>query len=107
MIGHDVSAADPWEWRRLAAFFAEAQLRLIHDAALQVLSSARVADEAPLIGAGSGHFVLRRLAERLGRPYVAWEAAVPVHRHAARMAGICAPATAVALLLAMAHGSPP
>jgi probable H4MPT-linked C1 transfer pathway protein len=107
MIGLDAAAADPWEWRRLAAFFAEAQLRLVHDAALQVLSSARLADEAPLIGAGSGRFVLRRLAERLGRPYVAWEGVVPVHPQAARMAGICAPAAAVALLLATAHGSPP
>jgi probable H4MPT-linked C1 transfer pathway protein len=107
MIGHDAAAADAWEWRRLAAFFAEAQLRLIHDAALQVLSSARLSDEAPLIGAGSGSFVLRRLAERLGRPYIAWEDVVPVHPKAARMAGICAPAAAVALLLATAHGSPP
>jgi probable H4MPT-linked C1 transfer pathway protein len=107
MIGRDAAEADHGEWRRLAAFFAEAQLRRIHDAALQVLSSASLPDDAPVVGAGSGGFVLRRLADRLGRPYDEWERVIPARPEAARMAGICAPAAAVGLLLASAQGSPP
>ena len=100
MIGRDAAEAADWEWRSLAAFFAEAQLRRIHDAALQVLSMTRLPADAPVVAAGSGVFVLRRLAERLGRRFENFESLIPAHPEAARMAGVCTPAVAVALLLA-------
>ncbi len=107
MIGRDAAGATGREWRSLAGFFAEAQLRSVHDAALQALSAADLPDDAPVVGAGSGAFVLRRLAARLGRPYEAWEDLIQAAPGAARMAGVCAPAAAVGLLLAAAQGSPP
>uniref|UniRef100_A0A8J4HA37 H4MPT-linked C1 transfer pathway protein n=1 Tax=Acidicaldus sp. TaxID=1872105 RepID=A0A8J4HA37_9PROT len=69
MIGRDVAMADAAAWRGLAAYLAEAQLRLIHDAALQVLSRLSLPPDAPVIGAGVGRALVLRLAERLHRPY--------------------------------------
>lgn len=100
MIGRDAAEAADWEWRSLAAFLAEVQLRRVHDAALQVLSTTRLPEDAPVIGAGSGAFVLPRLAERLSRPFESFDSLIPARPEAARMAGVCAPAAAVALLLA-------
>ena len=107
MIGRDAEEAEAWEWQQLARFFAEAQLRSIEDAAMQVLSASRVADDAPIVGAGIGQFVVRKLAARLGRPFEAWADTIPVAPGVASIAGDCAPAVAVALLLAAAQGSPP
>jgi probable H4MPT-linked C1 transfer pathway protein len=101
MIGRDADDAEFWEWRNLAAFFAEAQLHELHRVALQVISAARLPDDAPLVAAGSGAFVLEKLAARLGRPFERWETLVPADAQAARMASVCAPAAAVALLLAV------
>jgi probable H4MPT-linked C1 transfer pathway protein len=99
MIGRDADDAEFWEWRHLAASFAEAQLQEVHRAALQVMSAARLPDDAPLVAAGSGAFVLEKLAARLGRPFERWGTLVPADAEAARTASVCAPAAAVALLL--------
>jgi probable H4MPT-linked C1 transfer pathway protein len=100
MIGRDAEEAEEWEWRNLAAYFAETQLQDLHRAALQVMSAAPMPDDAPLVAAGSGAFVLERLAARLGRRFERWETLVPASAEAACMAGVCAPAAAVALSLA-------
>jgi uncharacterized hydantoinase/oxoprolinase family protein len=107
MIGRDVGEAEDREWRNLADFFAETQLRALHDAALQVLSGARLPADAPVIAAGTGRFVIERLAARLGRPMLPWEADVPANAEIAAAVSAAAPAVAVALLLAAAQGSPP
>jgi probable H4MPT-linked C1 transfer pathway protein len=99
MIGRDASNAKDQDWKNLAEFFAEAQLRTMHDAALQVLSSARLPDDAPVVAAGTGRFVVERLATRLGRPYEKWEALVRADSALAEAVSACAPAVAVALLL--------
>ena len=70
MVGRDAADADDAAWRALAAWFAEAQLRRIADAAMLVSSRARFSDMAPIIGAGIGRHVAARLAARLGRPCV-------------------------------------
>lgn len=100
MIGRDVPEAKEWEWRNLAAFFAEAQLRALHDAALQVLSASELPPDAPVIAAGTGSFIVEKLAARLGRRCEAWETLVPADRKLGAMISACAPAVAVALLLA-------
>jgi uncharacterized hydantoinase/oxoprolinase family protein len=107
MIGRDVGEAEPLEWRALAAFFAEAQLRAVHDAAMQVASATHLAPDAPLVAAGTGRFVLWRLAERLGRPYEEWETSVPAAPGLGKAIGDVAPAAAVGLLLLRDQGSPP
>jgi probable H4MPT-linked C1 transfer pathway protein len=70
MLGRDSSDASPQAWTQVARYFAEAQLRAITDGAHLVLSRGELAEDAPIIGAGIGRFVVRRLAERLRMSYV-------------------------------------
>ena len=96
MVGRDAGDASPKAWRALAAWLAETQLRQVVDAALLVLSRAKVPDSAPVLGAGVGRHVVERLAARLGRPYQDFTALPPLA--SAPGAAECAPAVAVALL---------
>ncbi|MGC1555921.1 MAG: H4MPT-linked C1 transfer pathway protein, partial [Methylovirgula sp.] len=98
-IGYDAKDVSAGALTQLARFFAEAQLREMTDGACLVLSRTEIDVEAPIIGAGVGRFVARRLAERLGRPYVDFDNVIPVSPEKRVRAGDCVPACAVALLL--------
>ncbi|WP_336486948.1 hydantoinase/oxoprolinase family protein [Methylobacterium nigriterrae] len=99
IVGRDRGEGSAAEWRALAAHFAEAQLRLLHDAAATVLSRPDLPAEAPLVACGAGAFLAERLASRLGRPCLPFTELV-----GERIAGspgwasTCGPAVAVALL---------
>ena len=67
MVGRDRGEGSAQEWRALAAWFAEAQLRPLHDAASVLLSRPDVPPDAPLVVCGAGRFLAERLARRLGR----------------------------------------
>lgn len=97
MVGCDAADGSEAEWRELAAWFAEAQLRRIMDGAMLVLSGATLSREAPVIAAGAGRHLAARLAARLERRCVEFEGLVP--RAEGVKVGQCAPAAAVALLL--------
>jgi probable H4MPT-linked C1 transfer pathway protein len=101
MIGHDAADADAAAWTRLALFFAEAQLREIEDAAALVLSRGLLDAAAPIVGAGVGRDAIRRLAARMGRPFVAFDDLIAALPEARREACDCAPASALALLAAL------
>ncbi len=98
MIGRDAADAVDGEWHDLAAWFAEAQIRQIHDGAMLVLSRVALPKEAPVIAAGVGAALVRTLAQRLGRPSRAFAGLVDVAGMG--WADACAPAVAVALLAA-------
>ena len=98
MIGRDASGGSDEQWRALAAWFAEMQLRHIHDGALQVLSGAELPDDAPVVAAGVGAAIVRRLADRLARPCVSFAGLFDAG--AVEWAEACAPAVAVGLLAA-------
>lgn len=100
MVGMDAEAADLSTWRRLAAHLAERQLRLIVDACDRVLSRGDICDDAPVVGAGVGGFIARRLALRLDRPYVPFDGFFDPLEVAGAGIGDCAPAAAVASLAA-------
>ncbi|MGH6836047.1 MAG: hydantoinase/oxoprolinase family protein [Methylocella sp.] len=104
MIGRDSGEADEVAWDRLAQFFAEAQLREIMDAVALVLSRGVIAASAPVVGAGEGRGVIRELAARIGRTFIAFDDLIEVVPEARSKACDCAPASAVALLAA-AHFS--
>ncbi len=98
MIGRDAADGSDADWHGLAAWFAEVQLRQVHDGALLVLSGAGLPSDAPIVAAGVGATIVRRLADRLGRrcvPFASLFAAGDVE-----WADACAPAVAVALLAA-------
>ncbi|RFC66797.1 MULTISPECIES: hydantoinase/oxoprolinase family protein [Mesorhizobium] len=97
MVGRDADDLDARDWRSIAEWFSEQQLRTIHEAAFRVGS--RLDDNAPIVGAGIGRWQIRRLADRLGRPFVDLADIIPASRAVRNEASNGAAATAVALLL--------
>jgi (4-(4-[2-(gamma-L-glutamylamino)ethyl]phenoxymethyl)furan-2-yl)methanamine synthase len=96
MVGCDAADGSEAEWREVAAWFAEAQLRRIMDGAMLVRSAATLSREAPVIAAGAGRHIAAQLAARLDRRCVDFDELIP---HVAGVdVGQCAPAAAVALL---------
>jgi probable H4MPT-linked C1 transfer pathway protein len=102
MVGRDAADLGVREWRDLARWFSEQQLRAIHDAAFRV--GARLSDEAPVVAAGTGRWQIGRLAERLQRRFVDFADVVPASDHARNQVSSAAPAAAVALLAGRAPG---
>jgi probable H4MPT-linked C1 transfer pathway protein len=100
MLGRDLQSADLADWRRLAKHLAEGQLQILHAAIDRVLSRGALGDEAPVVGAGVGRFLVRPLAERLRRPYVDFASLVEGEPATREWAARCAPAAAVAILSA-------
>jgi probable H4MPT-linked C1 transfer pathway protein len=98
MVGCDADAAGEAAWSMLAQWFAEAQIRTITDGAMLVLSHANLPADAPILGAGIGDAVVREVARRLGRRYVAFESMLDVAPEARERASHCAPAAALAAL---------
>lgn len=100
MLGRDVETADMSEWKRLALHLAEAQRLRLHAACGRVLAPGLLDDDAPLVGAGIGRFLVRDLARGLDRPYVDFGSLVRGGKDVREWAARCAPAAAVALLAA-------
>ena len=98
MVGCDVDAAGDMAWSMLAQWFAEAQIRTITDGAMLVLSHANLPADAPILGAGIGDAIVREVARRLGRRYVAFESVLDVAPEARERASRSAPAAALAAL---------
>lgn len=102
MVGADFADGSPADWQRLAAWFARCQRRRIEDAIALQLSRGLLPPAAPLIGAGCGRFLLEPLALELGLPYRDFASLLDADPTAGGWAATCAPAVAVALLLAAA-----
>jgi (4-(4-[2-(gamma-L-glutamylamino)ethyl]phenoxymethyl)furan-2-yl)methanamine synthase len=100
MVGRDAEDADDAAWNRLARFFAEAQLRDLSNAASLVLSRGLLRLCTPIVGAGVGRGVIRQLASRLERPYIAFDDILEAAPNARSKASDCAAAAAVALIAA-------
>ncbi len=98
MIGADAADSDGGEWTALAQWFAEMQVRRVTDAAMLVASQQVMPAAAPVVGAGAGAHVVREVARRVGRDYVAFDALLDVAPEARAGASQCAPAAALALL---------
>lgn len=100
MVGADADAHPRAVWVDLARFLACQQLAQLERAAGSVLSASGIDGEAPMIGAGVGRFVVKRLAAKLGRPYR--DAGTILSATAGLREGVarCLPAVAVAALAA-------
>jgi len=98
LVGHDAGDLREHEWRQIALWFAERQLRSIHDAAILVTGD--LPTDAPLVGAGIGRWQLKRLAQRLDRKYIDLAELLPSDDACRIAASDAAPAAAVALLAA-------
>jgi probable H4MPT-linked C1 transfer pathway protein len=98
MVGADAADADDRAWTALAQWFAEMQIRSVMDAAMLVNSQHLLPADAPVVGAGIGVHVVKEIAQRSGRGYVAFDVLVDAAPQACAAASQCAPAAALALL---------
>jgi probable H4MPT-linked C1 transfer pathway protein len=94
MIGREADEGVASEWEGLGAWFAEAQIRQIADAASLRLSRNDLAVAAPVIAAGVGESLAAEVARRLRRPCIGFSSLISAPAEASH----CAPAVAVALL---------
>jgi (4-(4-[2-(gamma-L-glutamylamino)ethyl]phenoxymethyl)furan-2-yl)methanamine synthase len=94
MIGREADEGADSEWTGLAAWFAEAQIRQITDAASLRLSRNDMAVAAPVVAAGVGEGLAAEAARRLRRPCLGFSSLIAAPAEASH----CAPAVAVALL---------
>lgn len=99
MIGCDFDPAELPRWQRLAHNLREKQLLKIRQGCEKQWNRARLPEASPFIGAGIGRFLVRSLAESMGRPYLDFSALFPATINENGMAPAdCAPAVAVAFL---------
>jgi probable H4MPT-linked C1 transfer pathway protein len=96
MIGRDAADLDPAEWLHIAWWFSEQQLRTVHNAAFKVAGCLPL--HAPVVGAGTGRWQIRRLAARLERDFIDFADIIPAVDGIRSEASSAAPAAAVALL---------
>jgi len=98
MVGADGADADDQAWTALAQWFAEMQVRTVMDAVMLVNSQHLQPADEPVVGAGIGTHVVKEIAQRIGREYVAFDALLDAAPRARAAASQCAPAAALALL---------
>lgn len=100
MVGADAGAHPQAVWVDLARFLADRQLAQLERAARRVIGESGLAGALPIVGAGVGRFVVKRLAAALGRGYrdagTILSTAPGLRDKVAR----CLPAVAVAVLAA-------
>jgi len=94
MIGREPEDGAARDWKALAGWFAEAQVREICDAAFLRLSVGDLDPAAPVVTAGIGEGVAVEVARRLSRPCLGFASLIGAPPGASH----CAPAVAVALL---------
>lgn len=101
MIGCDFFADDLVHWQSFANDIRTQQVQRILRACQYRLSlHEESVEDAPLIGAGIGRFLVRELAGLLGRSYVDFSACCPETTTVSELSTAdCAPAVAVACLL--------
>ena len=99
MVGRDAADLAPDEWRDVARWFSEHQLRMVHDAAFRVAH--RLGQDTPVVAAGAGRWQIRRLAARMERRFIDFADIIPAEDSARQEASSAAPAAAVALLAAL------
>ncbi len=98
MIGRDVESAPPNAWKTFAQNLINIQLNQILISCKKQLTRNKLAVDAPIIGAGAGSFLAKKIAEKLHRPYVDFSRLVDADESKLSSVKICAPAYAVAEL---------
>lgn len=99
MAGCDLATTDMAQWLSVARAVRTRQLNRLHAAVERVLSRGLLPETAPLIGAGTGCFLLRELARRAGLHYRDAAEWIPVAPQHAERTSACLPAYAVAWLM--------
>src|SRR5262249_15671120 len=98
MLGRDARDAELADWIAVAGYLAERQLADIETAARTLILREGLSPEAPIIGTGCGRFMVKAVAQRLGRAYRDFGDMINSDERARERAARSAPAVAVALL---------
>lgn len=98
MIGCDLEDALPADWSALARSLSGVQLARIERACKNIAARSGLRAGAPVVGAGTGRFLVQQLAARLRRPYFEFADLFAGNGHSQPDAADCAPAVAVAWL---------
>ncbi len=106
MLGRDLNDAGLLAFIDIARHFADCQVAEIEMAARTLIAREELEEDAPVIGAGCGCFIAQNVAQRLGRSYYDFAELIDCVPQARTMAATCAPAVAVALLLAETGSGP-
>ncbi len=93
MVGHDVEDKPMETWKDLAVTCKNLQMAQIKTAVLKHLKP-----HAPIIGAGAGSFLVKALADDLGRTYLPVSSVLEKHFKSNEALEVCFPAYAVASL---------
>jgi probable H4MPT-linked C1 transfer pathway protein len=99
MIGCDFYPDQLPRWQQFAEDIRDRQIRQIQRGCDYRLSLRDIPQDSPLIGAGIGRFLVKRIALNLGRPYLDFSDLFPPMAIKSEMtAADCAPAAAIAYL---------
>jgi len=99
MVGCDVHEFSMTQWQQLAFALREQQLSRIQLACVQQLSRLSTKQNAVLVGAGIGRFLVQEMAVRLQVDYIDFNHLLIAHKEQTEMQiADCAPAVAVAAL---------
>lgn len=98
MLGLDLDAAPMEDWARVAAYLSELQLQRLMRACELSLSRGLLGQNALLLGAGVGRFLVAKLADRLQRQYMDFTSLLDTDYLEVGDPADCTPAVAVAKL---------
>ena len=98
MLGLDLDAARMEDWTRLAAYLSELQLQRLTRACELSLSRGLLGQDAYVLGAGVGRFLVAKLADRLHRQYMDFASLLDMTALQFGDPADCTPAVAVARL---------
>lgn len=105
MIGCDFYSDELPRWQQFAQNIRAQQIQQIQCGCANRLSKHELLQDAPLIGAGVGRFLVKQIALNLGRPYLDFSDLLPVAEIQSGMTTAdCAPAAAIAFLADRASG---
>lgn len=98
MLGADVvSSVKDHRWHKLAEYFEEIQLQLLTNSVLRVLSNSPE-DKQKIVGAGTGRFLIKKIAQRINIPYIEFSDLCDTGVDLQHKCNVCAPAVAIAQL---------
>lgn len=101
MLGRDLESAPMVDWQRLAGFIKRKHIETLQSACERQLSRGLLSEDAPIIGAGVGRYLVKEIAGRLGHTYIDFADFVSVGNDDVGSFSVadCAPAVATAILL--------
>jgi probable H4MPT-linked C1 transfer pathway protein len=97
MVGTDSNKVEYNDWNKLAEYFEEVHLQSLTRSILRVLSNSD-GNKTTIVGAGTGRFLIKKVAQRLNMPYIEFSELCDTESELSDKCNTCAPAVALAQL---------